>query len=295
MPWKLKGSDPQAQVFVVVSLNLMYPLLYAMQVLFFSRRRRHTRFKCDWSSDVCSSDLLARDHDASVFHEVAQQFELAYREVNRVAPARDFHVAVIERGAGLNPDGAELVDGLASANRRAAQQCFDAGHQLQHVEGFGDVIVRTQLEADNLVRGLTTGGEHEDGRAQAGDANVATEVESVASREHDVQDNQVEGQSCRFFETGLPVEGRVDNVALPAQTVTESHLQSFFIFYQQNVFLHGRVNESDSITVIVSLLFFRMGRCSVNTLPPPSLLTTVIRPPMASAIFFAKGNPRPVP
>src|SRR5207237_7873341 len=24
---------------------------------FFSRRRRHTRFKCDWSSDVCSSDL----------------------------------------------------------------------------------------------------------------------------------------------------------------------------------------------------------------------------------------------
>src|SRR5260370_557160 len=23
---------------------------------FFSSRRRHTRFKCDWSSDVCSSD-----------------------------------------------------------------------------------------------------------------------------------------------------------------------------------------------------------------------------------------------
>src|SRR4029434_5460354 len=23
-------------------------------------RRRHTRFKCDWSSDVCSSDLLIR-------------------------------------------------------------------------------------------------------------------------------------------------------------------------------------------------------------------------------------------
>src|SRR5207237_2714968 len=26
---------------------------------FFSSRRRHTRFKCDWSSDVCSSDLTA--------------------------------------------------------------------------------------------------------------------------------------------------------------------------------------------------------------------------------------------
>src|SRR5882762_11148054 len=27
---------------------------------FFSSRRRHTRFKCDWSSDVCSSDLRLR-------------------------------------------------------------------------------------------------------------------------------------------------------------------------------------------------------------------------------------------
>src|SRR5256886_10162187 len=27
-------------------------------LFFFSSRRRHTRFDCDWSSDVCSSDLL---------------------------------------------------------------------------------------------------------------------------------------------------------------------------------------------------------------------------------------------
>src|SRR2546430_7906458 len=26
--------------------------------VFFSSRRRHTRFDCDWSSDVCSSDLV---------------------------------------------------------------------------------------------------------------------------------------------------------------------------------------------------------------------------------------------
>src|SRR6266481_117089 len=26
---------------------------------FFSSRRRHTRWNCDWSSDVCSSDLYA--------------------------------------------------------------------------------------------------------------------------------------------------------------------------------------------------------------------------------------------
>src|SRR2546430_13718051 len=30
-------------------------------VFFFSSRRRHTRFDCDWSSDVCSSDLGAAE------------------------------------------------------------------------------------------------------------------------------------------------------------------------------------------------------------------------------------------
>src|SRR6266481_8232384 len=29
---------------------------------FFSSRRRHTRWNCDWSSDVCSSDLSCHTH-----------------------------------------------------------------------------------------------------------------------------------------------------------------------------------------------------------------------------------------
>src|SRR2546427_13253009 len=31
-----------------------------VSIFFFSSRRRHTRFDCDWSSDVCSSDLGGR-------------------------------------------------------------------------------------------------------------------------------------------------------------------------------------------------------------------------------------------
>src|SRR5688572_13684152 len=31
--------------------------MYDFFFFFFSSRRRHTRFDCDWSSDVCSSDL----------------------------------------------------------------------------------------------------------------------------------------------------------------------------------------------------------------------------------------------
>src|SRR2546430_5781616 len=38
-------------------------------MFFFSSRRRHTRFDCDWSSDVCSSDLRSRrDETRPGFH-----------------------------------------------------------------------------------------------------------------------------------------------------------------------------------------------------------------------------------
>src|SRR2546427_1434038 len=35
----------------------MYSCIRCVDCFFFSSRRRHTRFDCDWSSDVCSSDL----------------------------------------------------------------------------------------------------------------------------------------------------------------------------------------------------------------------------------------------
>src|SRR5690242_21962578 len=36
---------------------------------FFSSRRRHTRLTCDWSSDVCSSDLVElASHEAGAVH-----------------------------------------------------------------------------------------------------------------------------------------------------------------------------------------------------------------------------------
>src|SRR5580692_12091053 len=57
-------------------------------LFFFSSRRRHTRFDCDWSSDVCSSDLLlkklnqrhlAQTPDDSELAARIESFELAYR------------------------------------------------------------------------------------------------------------------------------------------------------------------------------------------------------------------------
>src|SRR5260370_28995108 len=53
-------------------------------LFFFSSRRRHTIFKCDWSSDVCSSDLTANETRlAPLRHKL-----LAARE-QRIRPGLD--------------------------------------------------------------------------------------------------------------------------------------------------------------------------------------------------------------
>src|SRR5256886_11373895 len=42
---------------VALSVSLLIGGPRRCACFFFSSRRRHTRFDCDWSSDVCSSDL----------------------------------------------------------------------------------------------------------------------------------------------------------------------------------------------------------------------------------------------
>src|SRR5688572_32915152 len=42
-------------------------LLVFFFFFFFSSRRRHTRFDCDWSSDVCSSDLVHQQREHHKF------------------------------------------------------------------------------------------------------------------------------------------------------------------------------------------------------------------------------------
>src|SRR2546430_5945501 len=54
---------------------------------FFSSRRRHTRFDCDWSSDVCSSDLSAQP-GASGTTRLTHQLECIDENINFLAERR---------------------------------------------------------------------------------------------------------------------------------------------------------------------------------------------------------------
>src|SRR5699024_11272133 len=67
-------------------------------ILFFSSRRRHTRSKRDWSSDVCSSDLNIVQEHYEVHYIVlrASKEETMKRAIERSKLDRETNIELVE-------------------------------------------------------------------------------------------------------------------------------------------------------------------------------------------------------
>src|SRR5256885_7492090 len=83
-------------------MNIVYNvrvLVYSYVFFFFSSRRRHTRLQGDWSSDVCSSDLLklSRLGRAEMKKQQVDLTSLAQSivaELRKADPARNVEVVI---------------------------------------------------------------------------------------------------------------------------------------------------------------------------------------------------------
>src|SRR5688572_31590806 len=91
-----------------------------MCFFFFSSRRRHTRFDCDWSSDVCSSDLVRLTSDILFDHNSAALRSTSRATLNELA-----------QNFAQYPDNVIIVEGHTdstgtdqrSEERRVGKEC----------------------------------------------------------------------------------------------------------------------------------------------------------------------------
>src|SRR5260370_7750441 len=107
-------------------------------VFFFSSRRRHTRFKCDWSSDVCSSDLIIFVLPYQVIGIEAAAVGLEQRANLRSLRRADRIASRISMAVGVGPArqqrGAQLArpaPGLPQADEQRLE-CARTGHLELH-------------------------------------------------------------------------------------------------------------------------------------------------------------------
>src|SRR5256886_13295263 len=89
------------------------------RLFFFSSRRRHTRFDCDWSSDVCSSDLRhetatdAAQQALSQFRRCRTQFQFHSTSLSRTSVSPVITKTLPRRGERR----------LRSEERRVGKEC----------------------------------------------------------------------------------------------------------------------------------------------------------------------------
>src|SRR2546430_15563211 len=103
-------------------------------MFFFASRRRHTTFDCDWSSDVCSSDLVAvgpnlgtvRNHPAS---ELLEDIILPSKSIEH-----GFETYVVELASG------DIANGIMSAQTAATIT-------LRQEQGRATVIARQDIKS----------------------------------------------------------------------------------------------------------------------------------------------------
>src|SRR5699024_3723823 len=119
-------------------------LSFVSSFFFFSSRRRHTRSKRDWSSDVCSSDLLLPIHPARSW----------CRGRGPVVPGWPSPLAGVQSRVEMGDEEDVVLSVVVEDQRGAAQgEGFTAGGT--YGDGDGRATGRGDLGLPETVGGLT--------------------------------------------------------------------------------------------------------------------------------------------
>src|SRR5688572_2628907 len=122
-----RSIDKRCSIITLVIGRLLHVVL---QFFFFSSRRRHTRFDCDWSSDVCSSDL-ERGVDVQ---------------------AQRAHGRRADRGGGLQSRGRAAGGAVHRGSGDGHHDCVGSGVALDDCEVLMRVVIRTFQTAMRALR-----------------------------------------------------------------------------------------------------------------------------------------------
>src|SRR5215204_1398108 len=140
--------------------------------------------------------LVPGEHEAVVIEQLPEQVELLWRELD-VLPV-DLHLTparVDQQGA--VPDLRRLR--LAALRGRAAQDRLDPRNELPRVERLREVVVRADLEADDLVDVFVTRRQHQDRDVRLL-PDAAADLDTIAVRKHEVEDDQRRRRRLRLRE-----------------------------------------------------------------------------------------------
>src|SRR6266487_5241323 len=115
-----------------------------MFFFFFSSRRRHTRWTGDWSSDVCSSDLMVIRKEIAGKHPwVVLNLYKAFERANEIADRERLEHAEYHLAAGLlaRETAEALRTALVRHGIRANRKVLETAALYSHEQGLTPRLV----------------------------------------------------------------------------------------------------------------------------------------------------------
>ena len=131
------------------------------------------------------------------------------------------------------------------------QQCSHSRQQLRKVKGFAQIVVGPSVEPLHPVLDRVTGGKHQHRHRRTASSQVLADLDSVAPRQHYIQNDEVVIVDAGLVECGLSVARDVDSIGVFAKSFRENLGCIGLVFHQQyphessQAQLFARINPDD--------------------------------------------------
>jgi len=179
-------------------------------------------------------EAVAAEDFAGAGEEGFEELHLPGGEAEADFPASPLIALAVDFGGADMENFRELRHGIGVDRRGAAQDGRYPGPQLVEAEGFGDVVVGAEFEAEDLVDFLPLGGEHDDRHAAVGLADGAADLEAVFLRHHNVEEEEVGALGEEDLEGFGTVGGGKNAVPFGLEGVDQSQAQVGVVFGDEN-------------------------------------------------------------
>ena len=152
-------------------------------------------------------EFLTREHLPRRARQGHQQIEFQRSQRNDAPLTLDDVAGNVNR---------QVLEGQALIGLRiltAPQARAHPSHEFLGLEGLGNIIVGTSLETRHDIRGIGTGGQHND-RSVRNPTDRAAHVKAVHTGQHDVQEDQVRIVLLKLSQRSRSVGTEDDVIAL---------------------------------------------------------------------------------
>ena len=163
---------------------------------------------------------------------MAQDLELRCGQAEAAVAALDAPPLEVDQQVVVADDAS--TGGVREIAVGAPEQRLDAAHQLAQPERLGQVVVRAELQADDLVHLLVARGQEQDGRLGSRAAQAPEHLEAVHARQADVEDHEIGRAVRRDLEALLAVARDGHLVALLLEGVLDAARDGVLVLDDQN-------------------------------------------------------------